>query len=149
MIRSSCCSGVGWFDFGAFWRHLDLGFDPDWLVLVSTTLALLGLAALGAALVWLVATVTDGWRSRPVPQLDNPILEGATRDLARAVELLRNKARDADVGPLLVRASAKIASCSCRLSNEERRVLGIGWSIAKAARPGCVTRYAPETNRNA
>lgn len=135
MVRLSCGGGAAtWFDFGAFWRQFDVAFDPDWLVIVSTTVGLLGVVALGFGAVWVCATTVDGWRSRPVPQVDNPILEGATRDLADAVALLRADASDQRAEALLTRARVKIGRCGGRLSQLELRAVTEAWSLVEEAR---------------
>ena len=135
MLRLTCGSGsASWFDFGAFWRQFDVGFDADWLVIVSTTVSLLGVAALGFGAVWAWATAVDGWRSRPVPQLDNPVLEGATRDLSQAVELMRSGVFDARTQDLVTQARVKIGRCGGRLTVEELRVLTVAWSVVESER---------------
>lgn len=134
MFRLTCGGGsASWVDFGSFWRQLDIGFDPGRVVLVTSTLSVLALVAIGGGVIWVCATAIERWRSRPVPQLDNPILEGATRDLAQAVELLRADLRATD---LLARAGQKIARCTGRLSKKEQRVLSDAWAIVERASPG-------------
>lgn len=126
-----------WIDFGPFWRQFDVSFEPSWFVIVGAVVGTLGLGFVVFVGVWLVASMIEGWRSRPVPQLDNPVLEGATRDLAGAVELLRRGEDQPRADALLGSAREKIARCRHRLSRDELRALTTAWNlVALATRAG-------------
>lgn len=126
---------ASWIDFGPMWRQLDVALEPAWPIVLGSILAVLGVLVMGFVAAWLVASVIEGWRSRPVPQLDNPLLEGATVDLATAVELLRNGEDRARAKALLARARASIARCQDKLSPRELRALATGWNVVAVVNP--------------
>ncbi|MBM4780696.1 MAG: hypothetical protein GQE15_23615 [Archangiaceae bacterium] len=138
MFRFACGMGSArWIDFGPFWRQFDVSFEPSWFVIVGAVVGTLGIGFVVFVGVWLVASMIEGWRSRPVPQLDNPVLEGATRDLAGAVELLRRGEDQPRADALLGSARGKIARCRHRLSRDELRALTTAWNlVALATRAG-------------
>ena len=79
-----------------------------------------------------ISSAVEEWRERlPVPHVPNPVLEGATGDLARAVDLLRRADDPAHARPLLETARAKIARASGRLNPSEQRQLDRAWQIVR------------------
>lgn len=137
MFRLACGMGsASWVDFGSFWRQFELpGAAPDGFVLVGAIVGTL-VVILGAVLIGLVVSAgAEAWRSRPVPQLDNPLLEGATRDLALAVELLRRGVDSTRAEALLTRARTNIGRCRDRLSRRELRTLASAWTLVAHVTP--------------
>ena len=126
---------ASWIDFGPIWRQLDVRFEPSWPIVLGSTLAVLAVALVGFIAVWIGTSAIEGWRSRPVPQLDNPILEGATVDLAAAVELLRDGEDPARAEALLAKVRSRIARCRDKLSPRELRVLSAGWKLVASVNP--------------
>lgn len=116
-----------WIDFGEPLRFFD-GFDPSawgWVgaILVALLLGSVLLTGLWAAMSWRELV--------PVPQLANPLLEGATLDLARAVDLLRRADDSVQARALVLVARQKIERASRRLSHFEQRQLDRAWQIVR------------------
>lgn len=132
LVPLACGAGApSWVDFAESFQFLgSLGLSSWMLGGVLLGTFVVGFVIVGGA--FALSTAIETWRERvPVPQVPNPVLEGATVDLAKAVEVLRRSADRQRAAPLLANAEAKIARASGRLSRKEQRQLDRAWKIVR------------------
>jgi hypothetical protein len=133
MIVPLACGGGSsrWLGFGEPLRFLESFNVSSWV----TAGIILGTFGVGFVIVvgaFALSTAIESWRQWvPVPQVANPVLEGATRDLAQAVEVLRLDDNRTRAAALLELAKAKSVRASGRLSRHERRRLARAWRIVR------------------
>ena len=133
MIVPLACGGGSsrWLDFGEPLRFLESFNVSSWAI-AGGILGTFGVAFVIVVGAFALSTAIESWRQWvPVPQVANPVLEGATRDLALAVEVLRLEDNRTRAVPLLDLAKMKIARASGRLSRHERRRLARAWRIVR------------------
>lgn len=133
MIVPLACGGGSsrWLDFGEPLRFLE-SFNVSSWVIAGVILGTFGVGFVIVVGAFALSTAIESWRQWvPVPQVANPVLEGATRDLAQAVEVLRLDDNRTRAAPLLELAKVKIARASRRLNRHERRRLARAWQIVR------------------